>query len=83
MDALNALKTSGWKKAARVNCAVLIVLSTIFIELSSTALSQGFKTARFFYSGNRNGRNVTTFNLALHLLINVVSTLVVSVRPSS
>ncbi|KAI0186434.1 hypothetical protein EV127DRAFT_371216 [Xylaria flabelliformis] len=78
MDAINPFKSSGWKKAARVNCAILAVLSATLIGLSSTALSYGFKTALFFYAGSCSGRNVTTINIALHLLINVVSTLVVT-----
>ncbi|KAI1733597.1 hypothetical protein F4680DRAFT_463028 [Xylaria scruposa] len=79
MDTINPFKTTGWKRAARVNCAILVVLSATLIGLSSTALSYGFKTALFFYAGSCSGRNVTTINIALHLLINVVSTLVVSV----
>ncbi|KAI0864851.1 hypothetical protein F4860DRAFT_501026 [Xylaria cubensis] len=82
MDAINPFKSSGWKRAARVNCAILAVLSATLIGLSSTALSNGFKTALFFYAGSCSGRNVTTINIALHLLINVVSTLVVLNSPS-
>ncbi|KAI1359401.1 hypothetical protein F5Y08DRAFT_332352 [Xylaria arbuscula] len=77
MDVLNPFKTSGWKKAARVNCTILVILSAIRIGLSSTALSQGFKTALFFYSGSCSSHHVSTINTSLHLLINVVSTLVV------
>ncbi|KAI8951405.1 hypothetical protein F4801DRAFT_589786 [Xylaria longipes] len=83
MDAINPFKTAGWKRAARVNCAILVVLSATLIGLSSTALSHGFKTALFFYAGSCSGRNVTTINIALHLLINVVSTLVVILNSPS
>ncbi|KAI0452085.1 hypothetical protein F5B21DRAFT_516249 [Xylaria acuta] len=83
MDAINPFKTAGWKRAARVNCAILVVLSATLIGLSSTALSYGFKTALFFYAGSCSGRNVTTINIALHLLINVVSTLVVILNSPS
>ncbi|TRX95697.1 hypothetical protein FHL15_003251 [Xylaria flabelliformis] len=76
MDAINPFKSSGWKRAARVNCTILAVLSATLIGLSSIALSYGFKTALFFYAGSCSDRNVTTINIALHLLINVVSTLV-------
>ncbi len=78
MDALSPSKTAGWKKGAKVNCTILVVVSLIMIGLSSIALTNGFQTALFFYSGNCSGGNITTINLGLHLLINVVSTLVVS-----
>ncbi|KAI0906787.1 hypothetical protein F4823DRAFT_626801 [Ustulina deusta] len=82
MDALSPSKTAGWKKGAKVNCTILVVVSLIMIGLSSIALTNGFQTALFFYSGNCSGGNITTINLGLHLLINVVSTLVVLNSPS-
>ncbi|KAI0198419.1 hypothetical protein F4808DRAFT_262319 [Astrocystis sublimbata] len=76
MDTFNPFKSTGWKKAARINCLILVILSVILIALSIATLSRGFKTALFIYSGNCRSHNVTTVNLAFHLLINVVSTLV-------
>ncbi|KAI0535265.1 hypothetical protein GGR58DRAFT_529658 [Xylaria digitata] len=76
MDAVNPFKTTGWEKAARVNCTILVLLSVAMITLSGAALSHGAQTALFLYSGDCNSGNTTTINLVLHLLINAVSTLV-------
>ncbi|KAI1119882.1 hypothetical protein F5Y10DRAFT_273626 [Nemania abortiva] len=78
MDVINPFRTTGWKKAAGVNCTILVLLSAALIALSGIALSHGAQTALFFYSGDCNSGNATIINFALHLLINVVSTLVVS-----
>ncbi|KAI1354006.1 hypothetical protein F5Y01DRAFT_322260 [Xylaria sp. FL0043] len=82
MDALNPFRTTGWQKAARVNCALLVVLSISLVGLSITALSYGFQSVLFLYSGDCSSGHATTINLLLHLLINVVSTLVVLNSPS-
>ncbi|KAI0538383.1 hypothetical protein GGR58DRAFT_501217 [Xylaria digitata] len=76
MDALNPFKTAGWKRAARVNCAILIAFSIAMLVLTATVSSYGFQTALFSYSGSCDGGSVKNINLALQLLINVVSTLV-------
>ncbi|KAI0445163.1 hypothetical protein F4803DRAFT_560452 [Xylaria telfairii] len=51
-------------------------------HLACTALSYGFKTALFFYSGDCSSHNITIVNLALHLLINAAMTLVILNSPA-
>ncbi|KAI3319830.1 hypothetical protein HD806DRAFT_547722 [Xylariaceae sp. AK1471] len=82
MDAINPFKTTGWKKAAKVNCMILVLLSVAMIILSSIALFHGAQTAIFLYSGDCISGKATAINLALHLVINVVSTLVALNSPS-
>ncbi|KAI0172693.1 hypothetical protein GGR52DRAFT_580403 [Hypoxylon sp. FL1284] len=75
---------AGWKKAAKVNCIVLVSMSVALVGCLIAAVSQagGIRKALFFYSGDCNGDTVSLVNMALHLLINVVSTLVVLNSPS-
>ncbi|KAI0505354.1 hypothetical protein F5B22DRAFT_640008 [Xylaria bambusicola] len=82
MGTINPFNTTGWKKSARVNCTILVLLSISMIILSGISLSHGAQTALLLYSGDCNSGNATAINLALHLLINAVSTLVVLNSPS-
>lgn len=70
-------RSTGWKKAARVNCAVLIIASLILVPLSITAASYNNFQIIFILSSDCDGMLITAANLALPLLINVLSTLVV------
>lgn len=71
--------SSGWRKAAKINSIVLTVMSIVLICFLIAATStNGFDKAVFFYDGNCDGGSVAQLNTVLHLLINIVSTLVVS-----
>ncbi|OTA91025.1 hypothetical protein M434DRAFT_33071 [Hypoxylon sp. CO27-5] len=76
--------STGWKQAARINCIVLILMSATLMGSLIAAVSQvgSIQRALFFYAGDCDNGNVTQVNIALHLLINVVSTLVVINSPS-
>lgn len=85
MDSLNfwgdrKSSSSGWKQAAKVNCITLTCMSVVLISCLISAISRsgGLGKALFFYDGTCDGGNVSQVNMTLHLLINVVSTLVVS-----
>ncbi|KAI0880270.1 uncharacterized protein GGS22DRAFT_87675 [Annulohypoxylon maeteangense] len=85
MDFLNVWRSddrsTGWRQAAKVNSIVLATMSITLIGfLIAAATKNGFDKAVFFYDGSCDGGSVAIVNMALHLLINVVSTLVV---PSS
>lgn len=72
---------SGWKQAAKVNCIVLASMSVTLVGclISATSKVGGIEQALFFYDGDCDGGNVSQVNMVLHLIINVVSTLVVSI----
>ncbi|KAI0836750.1 hypothetical protein F5Y06DRAFT_288376 [Hypoxylon sp. FL0890] len=72
--------SSGWKQAAKVNCIILVAMSVILIGLliSVTKKVGSVEQALFFYDGACDGGNVSQVNMVLHLLINVISTLVVT-----
>ncbi|KAI0100684.1 hypothetical protein F4776DRAFT_649322 [Hypoxylon sp. NC0597] len=72
--------STGWKKAAKINCIVLVLMSATLMGSLIAAASQvgGIQKALFFYAGDCDNGNVTQVNIALHLLINVVSTLVLA-----
>ena len=74
-------KVTGWRKAARVNCLVLLLglvgLSICLISIR-VATGEGLDKAFFFFEDDCNGGRSFLLNSALHLLINVVSTAVVS-----
>ncbi|RYC56619.1 hypothetical protein CHU98_g9592 [Xylaria longipes] len=71
--------SNGWKMAAKVNCAILVIASVTLVGLSIAAASSKNSNIIFILSGNCDGNLVSAVNLALHLLINIVSTLVVEV----
>ncbi|XXH04287.1 hypothetical protein Hte_010701 [Hypoxylon texense] len=74
--------TTGWKQAAKVNCVVLASMSVTLIGclISATSRVGGIEKALFFYDGDCDGGSVSKVNMVLHLLINVVSTLVASIK---
>ncbi|KAI1412406.1 hypothetical protein F5Y13DRAFT_180178 [Hypoxylon sp. FL1857] len=76
--------STGWKKAAKVNCVVLILMSVALVACLCAVTVQvgGIQEALFFYEGDCDNGNVFQVNIALHLLINVVSTLMVLNSPS-
>ncbi|KAI1779054.1 hypothetical protein F4818DRAFT_238028 [Hypoxylon cercidicola] len=83
MYTLNLLKfhrstSTGWKRAAKVNCIVLICMSLALLGCLIAAAIQvgGIQKALFFYEGDCDEGSVSRVNTALHLLINVISTLV-------
>ncbi|KAI1740909.1 hypothetical protein F4680DRAFT_418089 [Xylaria scruposa] len=69
---------TGWKRAARVNCIILITLSTVLVVLSGLSLRNGAQKTIFLYSGDCDEGNVSHLNTGLHFLINVVSTLILA-----
>ncbi|KAI0180073.1 hypothetical protein GGR52DRAFT_529627 [Hypoxylon sp. FL1284] len=74
---------TGWKKAAQINCLELIAMSVALVACLIAAASQvgDIRKPLFFYGGGCDGGSVSQINTALHLLINVISTLVVTVLP--
>ncbi|KAI5860053.1 hypothetical protein GGS23DRAFT_607060 [Durotheca rogersii] len=86
MDNLNVVghkdgSSGGWKLAAKVNCIILVVMSIVLISCLIVATSHnGGSTQKvlFFYDGDCDEGNVSKVNTALHLLINIVSTLMVT-----
>ncbi|KAI0376668.1 hypothetical protein F5Y04DRAFT_273630 [Hypomontagnella monticulosa] len=69
--------STGWRKAAKINCIILVSMSAVLVGCLISATSQSGQKALFFYSGGCDGGTVSQVSMALHLLINVVSTLVV------
>ncbi|KAI1088679.1 hypothetical protein F5B19DRAFT_505454 [Rostrohypoxylon terebratum] len=72
-------RSSGWRQAAKVNSIILATMSMTLIGFLIAATSKnGLDKAVFFYDGDCDGGNVAQLNTALHLLINIISTLVVT-----
>ncbi|KAI0848380.1 hypothetical protein F5Y00DRAFT_270122 [Daldinia vernicosa] len=73
--------STGWKKAAKINCIILVCMSATLVGCSiATALqARSVQKILFFYGGDCDRGLVSKVNTAFHLLINVVSTLVVNV----
>ncbi|GAW25292.1 hypothetical protein SAMD00023353_0401910 [Rosellinia necatrix] len=67
---------TGWRQSAKVNCAVLLTSSVALTVLVIVVLARGSLKPVFFYEAECDSGKVASRNLALHLLINVVSTLV-------
>lgn len=78
-------KTTGWKKAAKINCIILVCMSITLISSLIVAIvfNGGFRKALVFYDGSCDGGTVSQVNTALHLLINIASTLMVNHSPPS
>ncbi|KAI0012703.1 hypothetical protein F4779DRAFT_625800 [Xylariaceae sp. FL0662B] len=76
--------STGWKQAANVNCIVLASMSVTLVGCLIAATSQvgGIQKALFFYDGDCDEGNVSRVNMLIHLLINIISTLVVLNSPS-
>lgn len=73
-------KPSGWKQAARVNCAILItidILLVIFLIIS-TKSTNSLGKAFIFFQGTCDDGSVSKLNMLLHLLLNTVSTIIFS-----
>ncbi|KAI0868376.1 hypothetical protein GGS24DRAFT_513528 [Hypoxylon argillaceum] len=73
-------RPTGWKQAATVNCILLCIISIILIGLLITTAIQagGIEDPVLFYEGSCKQKSASYLNFFLHLLINIVSTLVVS-----
>lgn len=73
-------KSTGWKKAAKINCILLVFMSAIFIVLLSLFLVRAgsIDKALFLYEDKCQTGNSSYVNVLLHILINVISTAVVS-----
>nr|UPM17953.1 putative multipass membrane protein [Hypoxylon sp. CO27-5] len=85
MDSLNLWGSrdegsTGWKKAAKVNCTILAAMSVTLIGclITVTAKVGGIKHTLPFYGGGCDGGSVSQVNTVLHLLINIISTLVLA-----
>lgn len=71
-------RPTGWKQAATVNCILLCIISIILIGLLITTAIQagGIEDPVLFYEGSCKQKSASYLNFFLHLLINIVSTLV-------
>ncbi|OTA69970.1 hypothetical protein K449DRAFT_360814 [Hypoxylon sp. EC38] len=85
MDSLNFWGSrdggsTGWKQAAKVNCTILAATSVTLIGclIAVTTKVGGIKHTLPFYHGGCDGGSVSQVNVVLHLLINIISTLVVT-----
>lgn len=74
----NGPAATGWRRSAIVNCAVLLISSVALTVLVIVVLAPGSLKPVFFYAAECDSGEVAAVNLALHLLINIASTLVVS-----
>ncbi|KAI0965610.1 hypothetical protein F4678DRAFT_451957 [Xylaria arbuscula] len=72
--------STGWHRAAKVNCILLvtliIVLSSVFIPIA--AESHNILKVFIFFDGSCDSAGIPLINTFLHLLINVISTLVLA-----
>ncbi|KAI0533756.1 hypothetical protein GGR58DRAFT_485453 [Xylaria digitata] len=73
-------RSTGWKQAATVNCILLCVVSVILIGflIAAAVTGGGIQGPVFFYEGLCKEKNVSYINFFLHLLINILSTLVLA-----
>jgi hypothetical protein len=67
--------TSGWRRAARVNCAVLVTMTVVMFccLVASTAQTHDLNKAYMFFEGTCDGGSAAKLNVGLHLMLNVVS----------
>ncbi|KAI0137809.1 hypothetical protein F4776DRAFT_670802 [Hypoxylon sp. NC0597] len=72
--------STGWKQAAKVNCTILVAMSVTLIGCLITVTTKvgGVEHTLSFYDGDCDGGSVSQVNMVLHLLINIISTLVVT-----
>ncbi|KAK7965137.1 hypothetical protein PG988_010141 [Apiospora saccharicola] len=72
----------GWRQAAHVNCTILAAMSVTLLACTISALkhTHGAMRTYMFYEGTcaGDGSGAARVNLALHLVINVVSTAVLA-----
>lgn len=73
-------RSTGWKWPATVNCILLSVVSVFLIGLliAVAVQARSISDPILIYEGSCRGHGVSYVNLFLHLLINILSTLVVS-----
>ncbi|KAK6864134.1 hypothetical protein PG995_000662 [Apiospora arundinis] len=71
---------TGWRQAATVNCAILVAMSITLLgtTIGAIANTNSAMKAIMFFEGTCDGGSAAGVNLALHLLINVVSTAVLA-----
>lgn len=71
---------TGWRQAANVNCTVLVAMSIALLgtTIAAFAHTKGTSKASMFFQGTCDGGSAAQVNVALHLLINVVSTAVLA-----
>ncbi|KAK6087656.1 hypothetical protein SCUP234_01295 [Seiridium cupressi] len=69
---------SGWRRAALVNSVILIVLTALLLSclIASITETGSVTISLFFFEGGCDGGSATQTNVALHLLLNIVSTAV-------
>ncbi|KAI0454720.1 hypothetical protein F5B21DRAFT_473937 [Xylaria acuta] len=72
------IAATGWRQSAKVNCAVLLIFSVVLTVLAIAVLVRGSLNPVFFYAAECDSGKVAAYNLALHLLINIASTLVLA-----
>ena len=65
-------KSHNWKLAASINCAILSIVSITLIGLSVVVFRNGYSETLLLHDAN-----CESINFGLHLIINIVSTLVV------
>ncbi|KAI0550664.1 hypothetical protein F4679DRAFT_572808 [Xylaria curta] len=73
---------TGWRKSAKVNCTVLLVSSVVLAALVIVALARGSLEPLFFYGAECSSGKVTALYIVLHIIINIVSTLVILNAPT-
>ncbi|KAI1418430.1 hypothetical protein F5Y13DRAFT_176522 [Hypoxylon sp. FL1857] len=85
MDSLNFwggsdARSTGWRQAAKVNCTILAAMSITLIGclIAVATKAGGIERSLYFFDGDCDGGNVSQVNMVLHLLINIISTLVVT-----
>ncbi|KAI1342586.1 hypothetical protein F5Y15DRAFT_373244 [Xylariaceae sp. FL0016] len=69
-------RLTGWRAQATINCAILTVASAALVSCSVVAALRNDGKIINLYSGECNGSPISRVNTGLHLLINVISTLV-------
>lgn len=69
-------RVTGWKRAAHTNSVVLSVITLILLVslIVSARRSHGVTKALLFFEGTCDGGTAAQLNVALHLLLNAVST---------
>ncbi|KAK9420702.1 hypothetical protein SUNI508_00793 [Seiridium unicorne] len=74
----NHHRYSGWRRAAHVNSVILIVLTALLLSclIASITETGSVTVSLFFFEGGCDGGSATQTNVALHLLLNIVSTAV-------
>lgn len=70
----------GWRTAALVNTALMIVVSILMIIFSAMALAKanGFNKPLVFFTGDCGTWGAVTLNAVLHLFINIFSTIMLA-----